>query len=91
MRVKRVCSLAVIVTLLVLGVVVQVHVHDTSAPGLYDSQCPLQDATGRVTAASVSAPQQDGVAAAGTALPPPDTVIASAPVSPAPSRGPPLA
>ena len=86
---RRAVSLLLLAVLCVLGAIVPTHAHDTSAVGLYDRQCPMQDATGRLAAVSVMTPAPGPLAYAGVVatLSAPRAAVAF--VSPAPSRAPP--
>jgi len=60
--------LLVVVTLLVTGVAAA-HAHDSAEPGLYNTQCPLQDSAGHAAALPLTPPAPATLDVVATAVP----------------------
>jgi hypothetical protein len=82
---------ALVLSALLVGAVSLAHTHDPTAPGLYNSQCPLNDAAAHTVASPLSPPSAVSLAVAPVAPPPAQEGIAPDTVpGPAAPRAPPL-
>jgi hypothetical protein len=88
---RFVLALALVVSGPLVGTVTLAHAHDASTPGLYNSQCPLNEAAGHTLASQLDPPAVAPLDAATILLPPAREWIAlDAVPSPAAPRAPPL-
>ncbi|HEV8616236.1 MAG TPA: hypothetical protein VGU22_12160 [Methylomirabilota bacterium] len=65
---RGVALLLVVVTLLVTGVAAA-HAHDSAEPGLYNTQCPLQELAGHATALLLAPPSLAALDVVAAAVP----------------------
>ena len=88
---RLVLALALAISALLVGTVTLAHAHDLATPGLYNSQCPLNEAAGHTLASQLEPPAVAPLDVATLLLPFARAEVAlDAVPSPAAPRAPPL-